>query len=200
MVRHEGRRPTNTMWIFCEGNTERNYFRKVYAVEKISRLRIKVKNCDKYTSALSILKYTIAYKKYHSNSFEKDDIIFCVFDRDNNAEDTLKKAVKLAGENGISIIFSNPSFEYWILCHFGYFPAAFENRDLIKKLKKYMPDYTKTDPEIYIKTKDKIDDALRNAARIKDKHIAEKISLISRKSNPISLVFELIEKLNEFRD
>ncbi len=35
---------------------------------------------------------------------------------------------------------------------------------------------------------------------IKDKYIAEKISLISRKSNPITLVFGLTGKLDKFWD
>ncbi len=62
-----------------------------------------------------------------------------------------------------------------------------------------MPDYTKTDPDVYIKTKDKTDTAIKNAIKIKDIHIKNSTSLISRKSNPISLVFELIKKLDEFR-
>lgn len=199
MARIEGKYPTKALWIFCEGEkTEKNYFSKLRAQERIRRITIKVVNSDN-TDAKGVVEHAIAFMK-KGRDFEESDIVYCVFDRDRNTNVQLEQAKKLAKDNGIVIIFSNPCFEYWILCHLGYYPASYEPEEVVQKIKEKMQGYTKKDPAIYDKTKDNIQLASANAKRIKDECIRKGIELISRESNPLSLVFELIAKINEFKD
>jgi len=197
MVRQRGKKPTQTLWIFCEGEkTEKNYFLKLRTEERIRRL--KVKSCGS-TDAKGIVNHAISFKKTDRN-FEDGDSVCCIFDRDNNSNEQLEQATSLANHNNITIIFSNPSFEYWILCHFEYHPTSCENPDLGARLNYLVGDYEKNDPLIYNKTKNKIDTATANATRIKEKHEQERTLLISRQSNPLSLVFELIKMIKQFKN
>ncbi len=198
MARKRGKKPTNNLWIFCEGEkTEINYFNKLKIDKRISRINIKVKSSDKITDSVGIVKYAISFLKY-KRDFEPGDLIYCVFDRDSNTNQHLTQASKLAKENNIRIAFSNPSFEYWILCHFEYFITACESKNLIDKLKQNLSPYEKNDPDIYNKTQSKITTAIINAKKVKNKHEKEGIKLISRESNPSTYVFELIEKIEGF--
>ncbi len=97
MARKRGKRPTNTLWIFCEGEkTEINYFNKLKANERISRMNIKVQSSDKVTDAIGVVKYAISFLKNKKRDFEQDDLIYCVFDRDSNTNQHLDQALKLA--------------------------------------------------------------------------------------------------------
>lgn len=199
MVRRKGKIPTKKLWIFCEGKTEKNYFYKLKQEERISRLDIRVIKSGN-TDAKGIVNYTFKFIKARRD-FEEGDLVCCVFDRDQNSNTQLRQAEKLAKENNILITFSNPSFEYWFLCHFGYFPERYETRELISKItEKANFTYVKKDSEIFLKTKNKIENAIENARKIRDKHIEENIKLISRESNPLTLVFKLIQKIDEFKN
>lgn len=200
MVRKTGKNPTNTLWIFCEGEkTEFNYFNKLKVAERISRMNIKVNSSDKVTDAIGVVNYAISFLLKNKTDFQKEDLIYCVFDRDSNTEQNLQKAEKIARENGIQITFSNPCFEYWLLCHFEYFQTTCEPNDLNNKLKIKLGDYKKNDSEIYNKTKDNILTAIKNSKKIKEKHLIDQIKIISRKSNPSTQVFEIIEKIQELK-
>ena len=196
MVRTEGKKPTQTLWIFCEGRTEKLYFDKLKFIERISRLKIKSfesghKNADGITQeALDFIRL---------RDFQEGDIVACVFDRDSNTNEQLRNAKSIAENGHVFISFSNPCFEYWILCHYGYFPSSYEKDNLIAKLNECMGNYEKADSELYSKTKNEIHVAISNAERIKNEHFNRGNNLISKDSNPITLVFELIKTINNFK-
>ena len=197
MVRQPGEKPTKALWIFCEGTTEKLYFDKYRFEERIGRLKIKSVKTG-YTNANGIIQKAINFAKNNRN-FQTGDLIACVFDRDANTNNQLEKAKSLAENEGIFLSFSNPCFEYWILCHYGYFPSVYEVNEVIDKIKGFSPDYKKNDPELYSKTCDKLTIAKNNAKRIQKTHEDKNTELISRESNPLSLVFHIIDKINEFK-
>ncbi|MBI3027677.1 RloB domain-containing protein [Candidatus Woesearchaeota archaeon] len=197
MVRKRGRKPTKALWIFCEGKTEKLYFDKLKFEERISRLRIKSFQSG-YRNADDIVKEAADF--ISKVDFQKGDLIACVFDRDANSNEQLARA-KATGENkDILISFSNPCFEYWILCHYGYFAGQYEQRDIIAEITSRITNYKKNDPDLYSKTKNKIQDAINNADKIKNKHTKEKTIILSRESNPLTLVFELVNIIDKFRN
>jgi len=198
MVRRRGRKPTKTLWISCEGKTEKIYFDKLKFEERISRLKIKSIESG-YKNADGIIREVLDFAQT-GRDFQEGDLLAAVFDRDANTNEQLHKAKSMAENNNILVSFSNPCFEYWILCHYDYFPSQYEKRELINKIKKFISGYKKNDPELYSKTKNRIAHALKNAKRIKDKHTRENVILISRESNPLTLVFELIKKIDSFRN
>lgn len=197
-MRKRGNKSTKTLWIFCEGKTEKLYFDKLKFDRRISRLKIKSKESG-YKNADGIIKESFDFMK-KSRDFQKDDLVVCVFDRDANTNEQLEKAKSLAEKNNILISFSNPCFEYWILCHYNYFSSSEEKDTLVGKLSKLAKDYKNHDPDLYSKTKDKISIAMSNAKRVREKHVNDNNNLISRQSNPLSLVFELIQIIKEFED
>lgn len=191
------RKSTKLMYIFCEGKTEQNYFNKLKVFEHTSKLKINAKNPSE-TSALDLVKKAIKAKK--KERYGKKDIVVVIFDADKNNDQQLDETVRLAKQNNILPIFSNPCFEYWILCHYKYFTATL-NRKEIKQLiiKKYYPTYKKSSLRIHEKTRDKIKTAIKNAKKIKEKHLREGQELFRQGTNPLTLIFELIEKINEFK-
>ena len=134
-----------------------------------------------------------------SGRFLRGDLIACMFDRDSNSNEQLENA-ESAAERQIKLAFSNPCFEYWFLCHFGYFPRPYETyNEVVHKLKQHMKNYNKDDPDLYLKTKDKLAVAVKNAKKIKEFHENEGRELLKRETNPLTLVFELIELIGEFK-
>lgn len=197
MVRKKGRKPTKALWIFCEGKTEKLYFDKLRFEERISRLRIKSFQSG-HKNADGIVNEAIDF--IDKRDFQEGDLIACVFDRDANSNEQLKRAKTIGETKGILISFSNPCFEYWILCHYGYFPSRYEQREIIPQISALITNYKKNDPELYSKIKNKIQDAVNHADRIKNKHIKENTIIISRESNPLTLVFELVKAIAKFKN
>ena len=198
MVRREDYKPTKALWIFCEGKCEKSYFDKLKFEERISRLKIRPIKVG-HRNADGIIQEAIDFK-HKKNDFQKNDLIVCVFDRDANTNEQLNKAKKLAEKNSILVGFSNPCFEYWFLCHYDYFPSAYEKDSLHTKVKEFIPKYKKNDSEPYLKTRNNLSKAVHNAEKIMEMQLVKKIELICKESNPLTLVFQIIKKINEFRD
>jgi hypothetical protein len=198
MVRREGKRPISTLWIFCEGETEQNYFFKLKQDERI-KMQVKLSpNKD----APGIIEHAISYRKSNSKDFEKGDFIYCIFDRDKNqtdkrGRDQIELAKNLAKANNIKIIFSNPSFEYWILCHFESNLNQIDQENLERKLDMYMNAYNKADKDIYGKIKHIRQNALINARKSVAHHTVSDI--LCRDCNPVTNMFEIIDLLDMFR-
>jgi hypothetical protein len=198
MTRREGKRSIGTLWIFCEGETEEIYFSKLRQDERVKMKIIVSPNKD----APGILNHAIEYKKGNRKDFEKDDVIFCVFDRDRNnidkhGKNQIDSAKNLADKNGIKIIFSNPSFEYWFLCHYELHLQPIEKEDIERKLERHIPGYKKMDTMLYFKLKDSQERAKQNANKSITKH--NKSSIIHRECNPVTNVHELLQLLDRFK-
>ena len=197
MIRRRRRKPTKTLWIFCEGKTEKLYFKKLKFEERINRLKIKSIESS-HKNADGIIQEVLDFVR-KSRDFQEGDLLAAVFDRDANTNEQLRKTKSIAKNKGIVLSFSNPCFEYWILCHYGFFPNQYGKTELINKIKEFISDYRKNDPGLYSKTKSRLSNASDNAKGIEDKHRREQVTLISRESNPITLVFKLIKKIDNFR-
>ena len=134
--------------------------------------------------------------------YPKDgDVLWCVFDRDDNTNDMLARAKSLADKSGYKIAYSNPSFELWFLWHFVNHKSEIEDCQAVIRLLKQ-----KGRLEQYEKSTDVYDELLplqakametgeRRIKELEDNH--EKV--ICRESNPVSTVGELVKYLNENR-
>lgn len=111
------------------------------------------------------------------------------------------KAKQLALQEGYKIAFSNPCFELWFLMHFASPSVSIANcKEVVKLLKKKdrLEDYEKNKNVYHILQ------PLENNAIIRaNKRIAELnkecIEILSRESNPVTTVSELVEYLNAVR-
>ena len=138
---------------------------------------------------------TIGYSPYYP---EEGDMIWCVFDRDDNTNAMLSKAKQVAIKEGYQIAFSNPSFEVWFLLHFNNQTTPVENCEAaIKLLKKKgrLEQYEKN-KEVYEQLKPLQEAAIDRAKKRVAVLQAEHTEILSRESNPVTTVAELVEYLN----
>lgn len=192
-----GRRQRNpVVYLTCEGaETEIRYFKKFRSREcniDIVPISSQYKSADKLVQKA---RATIGYSPYYP---DEGDIIWCVFDRDDNTNAMLSKAKQMAIKEGYQIAFSNPSFEVWFLLHFNDQTAPVENCEAaIKLLKKKdrLEQYEKN-KEVYEQLKPLQEAAIDRAKKRVAALQAEHTEILSRESNPVTTVAELVEYLN----
>lgn len=192
-----GRRKRNpVVYLICEGSeTEIRYFKKFRSREcniDIVPIPSQYKSADKLVQKA---RATIGYSPYYP---DEGDIIWCVFDRDDNTNAMLSKAKQMAIKEGYQIAFSNPSFEVWFLLHFNNQTTPVENCETaIKLLKKKgrLEQYEKN-KEVYEQLKPLQEAAIDRAKKRVAALQAEHTEILSRESNPVTTVAELVEYLN----
>ena len=181
--------PRKVYVIVCEGKkTERIYFEKFR--KRYSNLSIETPD-SKYTDPKNLVKFA---KQYENDMiFDNGDVIWCVFDCDDNENDDLTKACKIAGKN-INISFSNPNFELWFLLHFELYVTKIDRSEVIQKLKKHLPQYKKN-MNVYDLLIDKRPTAIINAKKLIRIHEKDGIEQISVESNPSTQVYNIVEEI-----
>lgn len=94
--------------IVCEGkNTEPSYFNQF----RLSSATIKSVGEGYNTTSLVNRAIQLASEKQY-------DQVWCVFDKDDFAENDFNDAIQLAESQSFKVAYSNQSFEYWLILHF----------------------------------------------------------------------------------
>jgi hypothetical protein len=88
---------------------------------------------------LSILKRAREMLHRRDGDFGKNDQVWAVFDRDDHPEVT--RAINEAVASGISVGFSNPCFELWLVLHYRDHDAPVSRRQIQRVLRSLMPKY-----------------------------------------------------------
>lgn len=197
MTRKAGNKSVNSLWIFCEGDTERNYFAQLKAVERIRGLQIRPVTCED-KNIVGLVNYSIKYLQHNRDFLEGDSIVY-VFDRDKNTNEDFKKAKEIVNDPNLQLILSNPCFEFWILSHFELYTEPMQPKLLKAKLRKHMGLYKKSDPNIYNNTKEKLETAIKNSKKIHQMYLKKKIEMLCEESNPSTMVFQLIELIEQYK-
>ena len=197
--KQSGRKRNSVVYLICEGSeTEIRYFKRFRSRGcRIDILPIpsQYKAADKLVQKA---RATMGINPYYP---DEGDVIWCVFDRDENTEEMLIKAEQTAKKEGYRIAFSNPAFEFWYLLHFTEYNSFLEDcQAVLQQLKK------KGRLKQYEKNKDIYDELLpdqkvakQRACKQLEKLRREQQRIISRKSNPVTTVGELTSYLNERR-
>jgi len=204
MVRKTPRRlkKTNKLWLFCEGKTEKQYFQDLKN-DRRARLKVIPKEAG-VSRADQILNKALNFSKgrvkIDNDKFDKDrDMIACVFDKDDNNTKEVFEYLR-AKSAAIKLIYSNPCFEYWILCHDGYYCSpTCDQKEIRKLVKSKMKIDPKKEKKLYGKIQDKIEEAKKNAKKIRKVHEKKGIELISRDSTPLTFVYQVIEIIDDFK-
>ena len=190
------RKRNPVVYLICEGSeTEIRYFKKFRSREcriDIVPIPSQYKSADKLVQKA---RSTIGTSPYYP---DEGDIIWCVFDRDDNTNQMLTKAKQSAIKEGYKLAFSNPSFEVWFLLHFNNQIAPVENCEAAIRLLKQ-----KGRLEQYEKNKN-VYDLLKPLQALAIERAKSRVSslenehteIISRQSNPVTTVAELVEYLN----
>jgi hypothetical protein len=195
-----GRRKRNpVVYLICEGSeTEIRYFKKFRSRGcniDIIPISSQYKSADRFVQKA---RATMGNNPYYPDD---GDIIWCVFDRDDNTNEMLAKAKRIAMKEGYQIAFSNPSFEVWFLLHFHNQTAPVEDCDAAIKLLKqkgHLEQYEKN-KDVYEQLKPLQSMAIERSKNRISALEKERQEVISRQSNPVTSVSELVEYLNSMR-
>lgn len=100
---------------------------------------------------------------------EPGDRAYSMVDADVNPQKDaqIARADAMAQGTVAAQIVSNPCFEIWYCCHYGYSTRQFHTSDeAVAALKELEPAYTKENPHMYRLTISKVGEACRNAERL----------------------------------
>ncbi len=196
------KQPYDKVLIVCEGEkTEPHYFNGLKDHYSLNSANIEICS-DCGPDPLGIYKY--ARRRYFDEKANGDpfDRVYCVFDKDTHgtyqrAVDEIQRA-RPAGT--FMAINSVPCFEYWLLLHFNsttrpYAPLPGNSacNQVLTELRKYMPDYSKGNAEIFSLLVEKMDFAIGNADH------ALQIATDAGTDNPTTRVHELVRYLRNIK-
>lgn len=131
---------------------------------------------------------------------EPGDRAFSLVDADVNPQKDaqIARADTMAYGTIATQIVSNPCFEIWYCCHYGYSTRQFHSSDeAIAALKELQPAYTKENPNMYQLTISKVDTACRNAVRLEQYNRDAERRLHTSGFQPSSEVYKVIKHLIE---
>lgn len=158
-----GKKLYKGIYIFCEGEkTEPNYFNSLIRSLNFPGELAVVKVVEtEHTDLVGLVREAKKFKAQNEYKVPGDEY-WIVVDKDGYTEHA--KGFDQAKSNSINIAFSSICFEYWIYCHFGYSTAAYAKcKTLITALKRFIPQYTKNNTNIFALTSDKLEDAIKHA-------------------------------------
>lgn len=187
------RKRNPVVYLICEGSeTEIRYFKRFRSRGcniDIIPISSQYKSADKLVQKA---KATMGNNPYYP---EDGDSIWCVFDRDDNSNEVLLRAKQSAQKEGYHLAYSNPSFELWFLLHFVNQQTEVEDcQALIRLLKQpgRLPDYEKNKDYFDVLKPLQIT-AIQRAKTRAGQLQNQDIEPISRQSNPLTTVWELVE-------
>ena len=189
-IKEISRRPTRSrkrnpvVYLICEGSRGCNI--------DIIPISSQYKSADRLVQKA---KATMGNNPYYP---DEGDSIWCVFDRDDNSNEVLLRAKQSATKEGYRLAYSNPSFELWFLLHFSNQQMEVEDcQALIRLLKQpgRLPDYEKN--KDFFNTLKPLQAVAVQRAKTRSEQIQNQgTEPISRQSNPLTTVYELVEYLN----
>lgn len=160
--------------IVCEGKkTEPLYFTNAREFYQLSTVNVKITGEGK--DPMSLVNVAKAKYKEEAAAGDAYDAVYCVFDKDTHSTyGAAIQSLRSSTPKGIwHCINSVPSFEFWLLLHFGYTDKPFHatgrasaGDEVFKELKNHIPDYQKGTPKLFSALVDRLDTACRNANRV----------------------------------
>lgn len=188
--------------IVCEGEkTEPYYFKDLMRVEKLSSVNISVISGNG-SDPVSVVD-TAINEQQKQEKYLPFNSVYCVIDKDKHPN--FHQAIDKANANGIKIIVSYPSFEYWYICHFDFYrspiiatgnKSAGDNCVSILNTywkKAFKKDYTKNQANLYALLRDKLETAIKNAKT------GFKQAQDDNELNPSTQVYELVDYLRNIK-
>ena len=157
------RRPKRIILIAAEGTnkTETNYFKGI----RSDAVRFLFTSGNE-TDPVKLMNRLL--KEFGELGLEEDDLAFSLVDGDVNPskDSQIAEADKLAKDTSAKQIVSNPCFEVWYLDHFRFTTKQFRSSAEVETaLAAEFPGYSKSRPDMYEQTKDKLQTAVANAKR-----------------------------------
>lgn len=193
----EKRKRKSTFLFAAEGNnvTEKNYFKAINS-DRVHVIFTKGNETD----PVKLMNRLIEESK--NLDPELGDRAFCLVDADMNPvkDQQIADADNAARKTLAVQIVSNPCFEIWFLDHFRYTTTQFRSSaDAIAALMDAFPLYAKNNPDMYVRLKDKQDEAIKNAKRQEQHNLDNGRKPHTAKFQPSTEVYKIIEALRSLK-
>ena len=200
--RDHKRAPYDKVLIVTEGKkTEPEYFNDLKKYYRIHSANIKIDGSGD-SSPESVVKYGRKLYADERSTGDAFNRVYFVFDKDTHLTypQALDEIKRYRRKNTFFAINSVPCFEYWLLLHFIYTTEPFTATgklsaadQVIRKLKKYCPDYDKSASGLFTKLYEKLEMAKGNAVN------ALQAADQTGTDNPSTRVHELVEYLQNIK-
>lgn len=187
------REPLKRIFVLCEGQTEQAYFTNF----KSRRTNIDVRVAKaKKTDPLSIIseaKRIISEKQLDVKN--KIDEVWCVVDIDVAQDNQyVANLMKQAEKNLSNVVISNPCFEVWFLLHFEKLNNSISVKQILRKLKRNVPDYEKGKC-IYKYVSDRTQTAIDNGELLEEINKENIKRMRYKDCDPYTEVYKLVKNL-----
>lgn len=186
--------PLTTIYIICEGATEKDYFEKLSAAKKNAVVVTDI--VDKGGPILKLVEKCIALTeklekdaKKSKDSFANKFVVWGVPDVDEHPKFEEAKNL-ITNKKNLNIALSNPCFEVWGIFHYMLQDAHIHRHDAQKLLKTLMPGYCHEknpyfDKKVIVEL---YETAMSNSKKAFKKRAEEK----NERGNPSSSVHQLV--------
>ena len=185
--------------IVTEGEkTEPNYFKEL--TNQLPDSLVQVEIIGEGANTISVVEAAIQKRKEREKQLLQPnfDEVWAVFDKDDFPAERFNGAIQLAGNHQIKLAYSNEAFELWYILHFQYLDAAVNRTRYVEMLKEILGDYQKNAPNIYQLLQEQGDES---KAILWAKKLYSEIRIGNpAEEKPTTLVYLLVERLNEFRE
>jgi hypothetical protein len=188
-------RPKIAIAIFCEGRrTEPEYLKALRAEYRNVLIDVKISGGQGVPT--SIVDAAVEHRKSARtyDSFEENDQIWIVFDRD---EHDIARAFNKARDNGIGVAYSNPCFELWAILHLTDHDAPLDRSQLQQLLEKKMPKYKRRGSKCF--DYEMIRSSVEMAEDRAEKMAARRVQQGDPLGNPYTSVYELTRLIRQKR-
>lgn len=181
--------------IGCEGKnkTETTYFKNFFSREYMIRF-----STGRHTDPIGMVNDLVDFIKTEDIKKEYNDKIYLLLDTDinENKQEQIDKVKKICKKNGIELITSTPTFEYWYILHFENTTKKFTSSKQVKAdLKTKILNYTES-MNIYPLIKNNMGKAIKRAKSIEKSYIKNGQEIDNENANPHTSVYKVVEELN----
>lgn len=189
--------------IVCEGEkTEPYYFQEMIDYYKIHTANVHISGeCG--SDPVNVVQHGFnLFKKEKEAKEGPFDHVYFVIDRDahNNYQQALEMINRSQHNKIFRVANSIPSFEYWLLLHFGLTTAPYSavggvssGAAVLKALKVYMPKYAKASRGTFKELFEKLEGAKKNA------ELANAEAIANKTDNPSTYVHHLVTFLQKIK-
>ena len=195
--------------IVTEGKkTEPQYFQEICSEYRLCSTNVAVQYCELGTAPIQVIEYARQlfeqgdrHKGIRPKSFDQ---IYAVFDRDEHHSyfEALTCAEKfnntLKNDEKKIVLFkaiaSVPSFELWLLLHYEDIQAPIQRAEVLKLLKRSIPDYEKNMRGTFDTSKEYLQIATQRADKLAGSFTAYS------DTGPFTAIAELVKRLMTLRE
>lgn len=188
------RKERSIILIAAEGSnkTERAYFLEFNRLQKKYKIIMAGGN---NTDPVKIVQDAADSAKKKDLDLKSGDLVYAVFDTDVGKEKQIEKTRKIAKNEKVGLILSNPCFELWLLMHFTFSTKSYSNNKAVcDELMRKWPKYKKN-INSFEEIRGKQECAIKNAKKLKTFHIKMSEKTEIENCNPSTDVYQLVEML-----